>query len=243
MKTTLAVLLLTELYTLSSALSKQHFFVDDEKSWSDAKQHCQTNYNDLSTFINDSEKQQFLDDAVNQTSDAWVGLYNEYGVWKWSRDEIATQIDWDSEQPDGQHEDCAFLHKDHKKMHDEKCNKKQRFFCMTKSVLMPETKTWEGALEHCRQHYNDLASLSSQLRVNSALQGISQAQTEYVWTGLRFLAGDWRWISGDDLDHTVWPVTGQPSCPAVNLRCGAVHRQTRVWMARDCEESLNFLCQ
>ncbi|KAK7168565.1 hypothetical protein R3I93_004782 [Phoxinus phoxinus] len=245
MKTTLTVLLILELYGLSSGLIKQHFFVNEDKNWDDALKHCRFFFHDLSTFTTESEVQQFLEDAVGQTSNAWVGLHKESGVWKWTEGEKATQISWDSLNLPGLNENCAFLHKSTKKLHDENCDAILQLFCVniSKFVLVRQEESWEGALEYCRQHYNDLASLSSENRRNSALRKITQADTGYVWTGLRFLAGEWRWVNGDDLDFTAWSQTGLPRCPARNLRCGALDKQTRVWTHRDCEEKLNFFCQ
>ncbi|ROL53421.1 C-type lectin lectoxin-Phi1 [Anabarilius grahami] len=227
MKTTLTVLLILELYGLSSGLIKQHFFVNMDKTWDSALKYCRTHFHDLSTFTDENEKQQFLADANGRTSDAWVGLHKESGVWKWSGGENATQISWDTSDGQPEDDDCAFLHKSHKKLQNERCNKSQKFFCMTTFVLVQQEENWEGALEYCRTHYNDLASLSSENRMNSALQSITQAQTEFEWTGLRFLAGQWLWVSGDDLDFTAWPQTGQPQCPASNLRCGALGKLTK----------------
>jgi hypothetical protein len=110
-------------------------------------------------------------------------------------------------------------------------------------VLVLRNESWEGALEYCRKHHNDLASLSSMNRMNSTSEEITLAETGYVWTGLCFLAGEWRWVDGDDLDFTAWPQTGPPQCPARNLRCGAVDKLTEDWTHRDCEEKLNFICQ
>uniref|UniRef100_A0A672L7E4 C-type lectin domain-containing protein n=1 Tax=Sinocyclocheilus grahami TaxID=75366 RepID=A0A672L7E4_SINGR len=109
-------------------------------------------------------------------------------------------------------------------------------------VLVLRNETWEGALEYCQKQNNDLASLSSLSMMDSALGEITQAQTEYVWTGLRFLAGDWFWVNGNVLDYTAWSKTGQPQCPARDLHCGALDKQTRDWTNRDCEETLNFFC-
>uniref|UniRef100_A0A672MNN0 C-type lectin domain-containing protein n=1 Tax=Sinocyclocheilus grahami TaxID=75366 RepID=A0A672MNN0_SINGR len=108
-------------------------------------------------------------------------------------------------------------------------------------LLVRQKETWEGALEYCRSHYNDLASLSTADKMNSALLEITQA--EYVWTGLRFLAGDWFWVSGDDLDYTAWYQNEQPQCPDRDLRCGALDMQTKLWTHRNCEEKLSFVCQ
>ncbi|KAG1941244.1 hypothetical protein F2P79_016097 [Pimephales promelas] len=239
MKTTLAVLLILELYGLSSGLIKQHYFINENKDWYSARQHCRTFFHDLSSFTTESEEKQFLEDAVGQTSDAWVGLHKESGVWKWAGGENATRISWDDNEPDN--EECALLHRAHKKLNDIQCTDKKDFFCMNISefVLVLKNESWEGALEYCRKHHNDLASLKN---ITSASEEIALAETGYVWTGLRFLAGEWRWVDGDDLDFTAWPQTGLPQCPARNLRCGALDKLTRVWTHRDCEEKLNFFC-
>ncbi|XP_016424113.1 C-type lectin lectoxin-Phi1-like [Sinocyclocheilus rhinocerous] len=247
MKTTLTVLLIMELYGLSPGL-KQHFFVNENKKWCSAQQHCKTYFHVLSTFVNDTEKEQFLANASTQVSNAWVGLYKkpEIGVWKWTGGIDAEQLIWDTgmKQPNNlTNENCGFLYKDTKKLHDEKCSWQQYFFCMTNFTLVPQMETWDGALEYCRTHYKDLASLSTMERMDSALLEITQAETEYVWTGLRFLAGDWFWVNGDDLNYTAWYQNKQPQCPARHLHCGALDKQTRVWTQRNCEEKYSFFCQ
>uniref|UniRef100_A0A8C2CID4 C-type lectin domain-containing protein n=1 Tax=Cyprinus carpio TaxID=7962 RepID=A0A8C2CID4_CYPCA len=186
----------------------------------------------------------YLPDTLSQTSDAWVGLYAESKVWKWSGGENATQISWDITQPD-RAEGCAFLRPSSKKLHDRYCTDKYAFFCMNilEFVLVLRNETWEGALEYCQKQNNDLASLSSLNIMEYALGKITQAETEYVWTGLCFLAGDWFWVSGDDLNYTAWYQNEQPQCPARELRCGALDKQTKLWTHRNCEEKLSFVCQ
>ncbi len=85
-------------------------------------------------------------------------------------------------------------------------------------VLVLRNETWEGALEYCRKQYNDLASLSSLNMVDSALGKSTQAETEYVWIGLRYLAGDWFWVNGDYLDNTAWSRNEQSHCQRPSLR-------------------------
>ncbi len=113
-----------------------------------------------------------------------------------------------------------FYTKYNKKPHDAACTAKYALFCMKVSefLLVHQNETREGALEYCRMHYNDLASLSTINRINSALPQITQAETEYVWTGLRFLEGHWFWVNGDDLGYTAWYQNEQPQCPARDLR-------------------------
>uniref|UniRef100_A0A8C1T1U3 C-type lectin domain-containing protein n=1 Tax=Cyprinus carpio TaxID=7962 RepID=A0A8C1T1U3_CYPCA len=139
---------------------------------------------------------------------------------------------------------CAFLQSGLKKLHA-KCTDRYAFFCMNISefVLVHQQETWEGALEYCRKQYNDLASLSSPNMMDSALGQSTQAETEYVWTGLRFLAGEWFWVNGHDLDYTAWYQKVLPQCPARDLHCGALDMKTMLWTHRNCEEKFHFLCQ
>ncbi|KAI7808771.1 L-selectin-like [Triplophysa rosa] len=243
MKTTLTVLLIIQLYGLASCAIKQHYFIDQMKTWDEAQQYCRTNYHDLSTFINEIEEHQFKKDSDAQTSRAWVGLYKQPGTWTWATGEVATQISWDDEEPGNDF--CAFIEKNHMKLHDDVCTTPHTFFCMYESVntvTVQQSESWEGALEYCRHHHDDLASLSSSRSMTDALSKITGAQTQYVWIGLRFLAGGWFWISGDDLILNVWSSAGPPQCPAQNQHCAALDKNTKTWTPRDCEEKLNFLC-
>ncbi|KAA0716147.1 hypothetical protein E1301_Tti015857 [Triplophysa tibetana] len=240
MKTTLTVLLIIQLYGLASCVIKQHYFINEMKTWDEAQQYCRTNYHDLSTFINEIEKQQFLKEVVSQTSNAWVGLYKRSGTWTWTK--VATGPSWsDGEQG---YDNCAFLSKASKRLQYDECSNTQSFFCMIVSeiVLVDQSESWEGALDYCRHHHDDLASLSSNRSMIDALSKITGAQTQYVWIGLRFLAGRWFWISGDDLIFKVWSSDEQLQCPAQNQRCAALDKNSKTWTPRDCEEKLNFMC-
>ncbi|KAA0716145.1 hypothetical protein E1301_Tti015855 [Triplophysa tibetana] len=243
MKTTLTVLLIIQLYGLASCAIKQHYYINETKTWYEAYQYCRTNYHDLSTFINEIQEQKFSKQAVNQTSDAWIGLFKYFSSqWLWITGENQTGISWDAGQPNN--ENCAIFSKVSKKLRDEGCYFTYSFFCMIVSqiVLVDQSESWEGALDYCRHHHDDLASLSSSRRMTDALSKITGDQTQYVWIGLRFLAGRWFWISGDDLIFKVWSSDGQLQCPAQNQRCAALDKNTKTWTPRDCEEKLNFLC-
>ncbi|KAK2908973.1 hypothetical protein Q8A67_004810 [Cirrhinus molitorella] len=99
-----------------------------------------------------------------------------------------------------------------------------------------DDKTWEEAVEHCRDHYTDLASLTTtqQLQqVKSNLKGET-----IIWVGLRFVAGQWYWLNAEPVSNEV--SRSLPECP--ELRCGALNIMTEQWENRDCEEKLSFLC-
>lgn len=59
-----------------------------------------------------------------------------------------------------------------------------------------------------------------------------------VWSGLRFLAGEWLWVNGEEM---LYP--DLPPCPIIGHYCGALLKNdTGSVEARDCLERKNFLC-
>uniref|UniRef100_A0A673W491 C-type lectin domain-containing protein n=1 Tax=Salmo trutta TaxID=8032 RepID=A0A673W491_SALTR len=110
--------------------------------------------------------------------------------------------------------------------------------------LSSPNKTWEEALDHCRKHFTDLTSLLSeneQLLVQRMINS-KGAQTDHLWTGLRFLASEWLWVNGDPLEYQAWTGGRLPHCPAQHLYCGTLAREGELWGTRGCEERRNFLC-
>uniref|UniRef100_A0A673MN61 C-type lectin domain-containing protein n=1 Tax=Sinocyclocheilus rhinocerous TaxID=307959 RepID=A0A673MN61_9TELE len=112
------------------------------------------------------------------------------------------------------------------------CTSKHPFFCYNNLNLVQEKKTWEDALEYCQSRKTDLAYIDPKV-----LPNMSNAQTDSVWTGLRFLAGMWFWVSKENVVANI----ALPSCPPEPYRCGARNAKTGNWENRDCEEKLNFL--
>uniref|UniRef100_A0A3Q3MD01 C-type lectin domain-containing protein n=1 Tax=Labrus bergylta TaxID=56723 RepID=A0A3Q3MD01_9LABR len=87
-------------------------------------------------------------------------------------------------------------------------------------------KTWEEALEHCRETHTDLTSLNSETERLLALSEIQHDRiTERVWIGLRFLGDHWLWVNGDPLVYEAWPEGDQEhQCP-LRKRCGALTKE------------------
>ncbi|KTG09617.1 hypothetical protein cypCar_00031348 [Cyprinus carpio] len=141
-------------------------------------------------------------------------------------------------------EDAQKYCREHHYYYNVLCSKYFPFYCMEvfEPILVQQNKTWDESLNYCRQNYNDLVSLSSQIYMEEVINKTLTSQTAYVWTGLRFMAGHWFWVSGDDLQYKAWSVDGEIQCPAGNLRCGALDREEKLWKPTDCEERHNFLC-
>uniref|UniRef100_H2L4E5 C-type lectin domain-containing protein n=1 Tax=Oryzias latipes TaxID=8090 RepID=H2L4E5_ORYLA len=116
------------------------------------------------------------------------------------------------------------------------------FFCLN-LIVVQEEKTWEEALEHCRENHDDLTSLLSETENLLAQNQIKDPTiTQRVWVGLRFLGDTWMWVNGDPLKFQAWTQTGDPDQQSpVQKRCGALTKQGE-WENRDCQEKLNFIC-
>uniref|UniRef100_A0A3P9CAJ4 C-type lectin domain-containing protein n=1 Tax=Maylandia zebra TaxID=106582 RepID=A0A3P9CAJ4_9CICH len=107
-------------------------------------------------------------------------------------------------------------------------------------------KTWEEALEYCREHHNDLASVASETETMLIQRELRKHNTtNNVWIGLRFLSRDWLWVDGQEMDYEAWSEEGKPLCPHPKMKCGALQVRggsLSVWEAHDCAERHNFIC-
>uniref|UniRef100_A0A668VMQ0 C-type lectin domain-containing protein n=1 Tax=Oreochromis aureus TaxID=47969 RepID=A0A668VMQ0_OREAU len=121
-----------------------------------------------------------------------------------------------------------------------------KYFLMSKAIVVGEEKTWEEALEYCREHHDDLASVVSETEMMLIQRELRKHNTtEHVWIGLRFLSQDWLWVDGQEMDYEAWGEGGKPLCPHPKMKCGALQvtgGSLSVWEAHDCEERRNFIC-
>ncbi|XP_041845159.1 secretory phospholipase A2 receptor-like [Melanotaenia boesemani] len=221
--------------------SLRYIFILESKTWSEAQQYCRSNHDDLASFA-DSD----VSKAVEQQDfPVWIGLHKDGGVWEWSTgllDDLSENL-VDLENSG----DCVSISSVTKKTSTQNCNDSFTFICMSENViLVRENKTWEEALEHCRtltsptnnKLYFDLLSVQPSDDQDYLMRKMLEANTEEVWTGLRFLAGEWLWVNGADMLYTDLPL-----CPILGYHCGALPKNgTGSLEARDCMERKNFLC-
>ncbi|XP_027877817.1 snaclec rhodocytin subunit alpha-like [Xiphophorus couchianus] len=139
----------------------------------------------------------------------------------------------------GSTKDCAYIQND--KWHTVNCNTKKGFICYDERlVLVKEDKTWEEALEYCKnmkegKNYN-LATLTTTDDHDFAREKAQLATTEEVWTGLRYLGDEWFWVGGEPVQYQ-----NIPSCPA--KRCGVLEKKRNSSFGiRDCNKRRNFFC-
>uniref|UniRef100_A0A3Q3E029 C-type lectin domain-containing protein n=1 Tax=Labrus bergylta TaxID=56723 RepID=A0A3Q3E029_9LABR len=107
-----------------------------------------------------------------------------------------------------------------RELHDQG-NTEIPFFCF--NLMVDDVKkTWEEALEHCRETHTDLTSLNSETERLLALSEIRHnCITKRVWIGLRFLGDHWLWVNGEPLVYEAWPEGDQEHQSLHNKSTGA----------------------
>ncbi|XP_067308100.1 lectin BRA-3-like [Pseudorasbora parva] len=243
MKATITVFLFLSVFELNTSFYSKHYYVDRYLSWSDAQDYCSWNRDVLST-ANHTELQALSAYPRIIYSWYWIGLHRDASnpnLWRWSRGEEATNVPWAAGEPGNQQ--CACVLTSSSNVYDFYCKSQIPFYCMSyELIVVPQESTWEEALQYCRQNYIDLAILSSDELMREAKDRSTQALTDDVWIGLRFLAGHWFWVNGDDLGYKVWSAGGELQCPSLDQRCGVYDRTQNAWRPTDCERRLKFLC-
>ena len=239
-RSALNFLILTGLFeaALCVRYGTNHFVVQS-KTWSEAQKHCRERYTDLSSISYQGE----LDHLKNIPSytHGWIGLYKDASeTWRWSGGENASFFPWSDLYTENEGR-CAV--RSQHGFHKLNCDTKKYFYCFESVlILVKEKKTWEQALRHCRSEHTDLASLIMESAVVKTLQTSREAQTDYVWTGLRFLADKWLWMNGDELLYQAWSQGKTPQCSNSSHRCGALSLKGQHWVSWDCADRLNFVC-
>lgn len=230
------------LLSLFGTFSK-YVYIKKHKSWNEAQSFCRKHHTDLASVSNEQDNLK-LGKLGNSNDHIWIGLKNssESKKWMWSGGTEVSSFFWASDQPDNQPEQIyGVIHNN--KWHDYP-DDHLHFFCYSAEVVREE-KTWEEALEYCRKHHNNLASVASETEMMLIQKELKKhITTEHIWIGLHFLAGNWLWVDGQEMGYKAWSEGRKPSCPHGKMECAAVQvtRSNNVWEARDCEERLSFIC-
>uniref|UniRef100_A0A672FTK3 C-type lectin domain-containing protein n=2 Tax=Salarias fasciatus TaxID=181472 RepID=A0A672FTK3_SALFA len=229
-----------------------YHFVSQPMNWTDAQTHCRKYYTDLSHVNDQKDTEKILKAAAGQTSlkwnIAWIGLYRDptnANRWKWSGGGYVTYTNWAIHQPNNVRNIQNTVNTDSNgRWNDVKGQFAWPFFCIKISVMNYEKKTWEEALEYCREEHSDLISIASETdRLLAQTEMQRNDLTEPVWIGLRSLADQWLWVDGKTTVFKAWPQGGDEDhqCPTWR-RCGALTVEG-LWGNYNCEEKRYFLCK
>uniref|UniRef100_A0A8C9S3D1 C-type lectin domain-containing protein n=1 Tax=Scleropages formosus TaxID=113540 RepID=A0A8C9S3D1_SCLFO len=107
------------LYVLSSCLSRNFYFINMGKTWTDAQTYCRNNYFDLATIRDKDDLQNLVNSAPSGFfGPAWIGLFDDVNSWHWSLSDSSFYStgetsfrNWESGEPDnlGGQEYCAAM--------------------------------------------------------------------------------------------------------------------------------------
>ncbi|XP_037620996.1 macrophage mannose receptor 1-like [Sebastes umbrosus] len=224
----------------------KHIFVDKSKTWRAAQSYCRKHHTDLSSVSSQSELNRLLTAEGANRSAGWIGLkrdLNNSTVWRWSGGTHITYQNWTNGQPDNFENNERYGHVQSKgTWNDDKERNTRPFYCIDINVV-EERKTWEEALDYCRDHHNDLTSLHSDTECLLAMKENQKVNiTHRVWIGLRYLQDSWLWVNGDRLVYEAWNQGGDQDylCPS-RKRCGALTGKG-LWDNFDCRTKLKFIC-
>lgn len=234
-------LLLLHLLLLSVPANGKYVLIKRHLNRNEARTHCRQNHIDLAPIQSNNDQQQLssLLDTDDLSDYIWIGLErNSHGKWRWAGGGEVTTFFWDRGQPDDNNEQYGLTK--NLLWHDGPGGSQHHFLCFHATVVS-QRRSWEEALEHCREHHRDLASVSSPTEAELIGTNATQHSEELYWIGLRFLAGHWLWTDGQPLSY--WGGDVGPQCPQQNKVCGALRvNGGETLEARDCEERLHSVC-
>ncbi|XP_014897065.1 macrophage mannose receptor 1-like [Poecilia latipinna] len=251
----LLLLLFNAAVQMETRLLLTIYLFSKELTWTDARQFCQTNHIDMITWdiVDPNLLTTWLQNQ--ELTEIWIGLHEDpeqLSVWRWinvktgeglTGEDVSGSSYWDT-QPKTDYS-CGSYNSAKKKWFGNICSETLPFVCYDDNlVLLTENKTWEEAMGRCREmssasYKYDLLSVTRPTDFSYVRDRIYRATSEEVWTGLRFLGGEWWWSDGETLDHQEM----LPDCPSQWQHCGMLSKyNTANWISGDCSERRNFIC-
>ncbi|KAK0138497.1 Macrophage mannose receptor 1 [Merluccius polli] len=98
-------------------------------------------------------------------------------------------------------------------------------------------KSWQDAQSYCREHHSDLATISNMRDNNRTLESKTNSAEKYVWIGLNYTQGAWRWSDSSNASFNNWK-NGEPNR---NNNCVEMLSDGR-WNDGGCHHKRHFIC-
>ena len=242
------------LLAASSAAAWKYVLVERNLNWANAQLYCQTDFIELASFSSSQDMDEIHKAVQGKTRAFWVGLYREdtnEASWRWSRGGNASNLHWGRDHPLSTGLSAVLLRgsqDDNYLLFSGTGTEHHYFLCLNTVVVVTERRTWEEALEYCREKHDDLASLTSEADLLLFSQDIREALIgERVWVGLRHFGTRWMWLQGELLGNNAslrMGLQGQPCSTCETHQCytcGSLSPSGEL-QGLDCKTKLHFLC-
>ncbi|XP_063751373.1 C-type mannose receptor 2-like, partial [Eleginops maclovinus] len=143
--------------------------VNDAKNWLQAQSYCREHHTDLVSGIKHIKSAEFkeqnetcteqIDSSKNPDRNIWIGLFRD--TWSWSDGKNFSFRHWDPDSfKDVASKTCAMTMPNGTWSSDN-CTDQKPFYCYDdKVILINENKTWDEALDYCRENHHDLVSIT-----------------------------------------------------------------------------------
>uniref|UniRef100_A0A669EFD0 C-type lectin domain-containing protein n=1 Tax=Oreochromis niloticus TaxID=8128 RepID=A0A669EFD0_ORENI len=226
--------------------NKTFHLIKTSVTWTQAQSYCRQHHTDLASGLDQIYSEEFkkLQNSKDSKVNLWIGLFRD--SWRWSDGSNFSFRYWDMDSfNDGVNKKkCATtLLERSGRWSSAGCDQRKPFFCYDdKLILIRENKTWEEALNYCRQKHHDLVSISNPEEQRWVQERAKNASTPFVWLGLRYgcTARLWLWVTDYVVCYERWASGGRTEdCDmSAAMTTGGQHE----WVSQRENETFNFIC-
>uniref|UniRef100_A0A671XGP0 C-type lectin domain-containing protein n=1 Tax=Sparus aurata TaxID=8175 RepID=A0A671XGP0_SPAAU len=187
---------------------------EKQKNWLQARRYCRDKHTDLVSGKTQLEDQQ-LTSKLQEGPDYWIGLFRV--TWRWSDGRSSFFRPWNLIFSDSQPDNKTL-------------------------ILINENKTWEEAINHCRENYKDLISITDAEQQRWVQERAKDASSSHIWLALRFtcILEAWFWVTDERVDYKNW--ASQVKTDDCNMSGAMETGGEHKWYKEDDMMKFNFFC-
>ncbi|XP_076018591.1 uncharacterized protein LOC143010244 [Genypterus blacodes] len=172
-----------------------------------------------------------------------IGLLRD--SWKCSCGRSSSFRNWNEHSKDNGRDrrNCAVA-KENGTFESKDCTSTFPFVCYKDNlILIKEEKTWEEAIDYCREKHEDLVSIRDLFAQRWVQEKAKNATTDCVWLGMRYscVVEFWFWVSNEAMSYKNW-VPGRETEDCDMSGAMEINGTNYGWVSLSDETKLNFIC-